>query len=230
MSMLSRYKKKGGFVQLLNLIETSGGEKRDKFLKLIEEEDPRWAEAIKQKMITIKKIFSWDDNTVAEIISRVNDLSVAVAFHGLDAQAQEKAKKMMGHSRQRKIEGIMAEKPANPAEISAVFVQILTEVRSMIAQGYLYLEKIDPNLVINSDMEDMLSTSTLFTLTNEPSSESKTSPTVPTGDSKTAHRDQSGEVEALKRRLNQLMAENNQLKEKLVQIDTKLSQIRKLAA
>lgn len=229
MSMLSRYKKKGGFTQLLNLIETSGGEKREKFLKLIEEEDPRWAEAIKQKMITIKKIFSWDDNTVAEIVSRLNDLTVAVAMHGLDSEAKEKAKKMMGHSRLRKIEDLMAEKAPNPAEISTVFVQILTEVRNLIAQGYLYLEKIDPSLVIDSDMEDKLSTSTLFTLTNDPAPEAKAaSPGV--AEAKGQVRDQSSEVEALKRRLNQLMAENNQLKEKLVQVDAKLSQIRKLAA
>ena len=40
MSMIDRYKKKGGFLQLLNLLETTGGEKREKFLKMIAEENP----------------------------------------------------------------------------------------------------------------------------------------------------------------------------------------------
>ena len=36
--MLDRYKKTGGFVQLLMLIETSSASKRDKFLEIIESE------------------------------------------------------------------------------------------------------------------------------------------------------------------------------------------------
>jgi hypothetical protein len=236
MSMISRYKKKGGFLQLLNLMETSGAAKQEKFLKLIEEEDARWSEAIKTKMLTVKKIFSWDDNTVAEIVARLNDLTVATALHGLDEAAKEKSFKMMAQARKKKIEDIMKEKVPNTAEISTIFVQILTEVRSLIAQGYIYIEKIDPNLVVDSAIEEKLSQSTLFTMGQETTSDKSTpaasgysQPHLDAPAHKSSAKD-SGEVEALKRRLNQLLAENTHLKEKLMQAESKLANIRKYAA
>lgn len=234
MSMISRYKKKGGFLQLLNLMETSGSAKQEKFLKLIEEEDPRWSEAIKMKMISVKKIFSWDDNTVAEIVARLNDLTVATALHGLDEAAKEKAFKMMAQARKKKIEEVMLEKVPNAAEISTIFVQILTEVRSLIAQGYVYLEKIDPNLVVDSAIEEKLSQSTLFTMGQEtaekPASGGGYSQPHLDSTPKAQAKADSGEVEALKRRLNQMLAENTHLKEKLMQAESKLASIRKYAA
>lgn len=234
MSMISRYKKKGGFLQLLNLMETSGVSKQEKFLKLIEDEDARWSEAIKSKMITVKKIFEWDDNTIAEIVARLNDLTVATALHGLDESVKEKAFKMMHQARQRKITDIMGDKVPNAAEISTIFVQILTEVRSMVAQGFLYLEKIDPNLVVDDAIEEKLSQSTLLSLDRESVEKNvgvvaHPSESMNKAQSNSQARD-SGEVEALKRRLNQLMSENTHLKEKLMQAESKLASIRKYAA
>lgn len=236
MSMLQRYKKSGGFLQLLNLLETCGAAKQEKFLKIIEEEDPRWAEALKTKMISIKRIFTWDDNTIAELTSRLNDLTLATALAGLEGPAKEKVYKMMGHSRHKKLDDIMAEKKPTPAEISTVFQQILTEVRQQIEQGYIYIEKIDPTLVVDSDIEEKLSASTLFSMEKEKveggsSTDSKGAAAPATSAGHASHAGHGGghEAEALKRRLHQMMQENNHLKEKLVQAEHKIAQIRKLA-
>ena len=40
--MIDRYKKKGGFIQLLNLLETSSKAKQDQFLGLISQESKIW--------------------------------------------------------------------------------------------------------------------------------------------------------------------------------------------
>ena len=67
MSMLSRYKRAGGFVQLLSLIETSGPSKREKFLEIIRGESSSWGEAIERHSLSIDRIFSWPDEVITEI-------------------------------------------------------------------------------------------------------------------------------------------------------------------
>ena len=53
MSMISRYKRPGGFVQLLSLIETSTAAKKEKFLEIVRSESESWANAIEQRVLTI---------------------------------------------------------------------------------------------------------------------------------------------------------------------------------
>lgn len=216
MSMIDRYKKKGGFIQLLNLMETCGTQKQEKFLKMIEDEDAQWAEAVKAKMLSIKKIFSWDDNTVAEIVGTLNDMTVSLTLLGLEPEAKEKIVKTLNHSRKRKIEEDMAERKPTPAEISTAFVQVLTQVRKMIADGFLYLEKIDPVLVVNSEFEDQLLAGNFGS-------------GVVKATSLDLSAVQGSKDEELKKKLFELKQENDTLREKLTQAENKLSQIRKIA-
>lgn len=237
MSMIARYKKKGGFLQLLNLLETSGFAKQEKFLKLIEEEDASWAHAIKSKMLTVKQIFTWDDDIVATIVAQANDLTIATALFSLDEAAKEKTFKMMSHARKRKIEDLRSGKEPTPAESSSVYIQILTDVRRLVSEGHIHLEKIDPALVVEHEIEDKLSQGTYFQRTpnHEPvvgrsekvqeASHEKTSAASGGDLSKYTK-----EIENLKRQVSQLMAENLQLKEKLAVVEGKLASIRKNAA
>ena len=66
MSMIDRYRKKGGFVQLLNLIETMGKDKQEKFLKMIGDESPNWSVEIRKRLLSIDKILSWNPSYLAE--------------------------------------------------------------------------------------------------------------------------------------------------------------------
>lgn len=216
MSMIDRYKKKGGFIQLLNLMETCGTQKQEKFLKMIEDEDAQWAEAVKAKMLSIKKIFSWDDNTVAEIVGTLNDMTVSLTILGLEPEGKEKIVKTLNHSRKRKIEEDMAERKPTPAEISTAFVQVLTQVRKMIADGFLYLEKIDPVLVVNSEFEDQLLAGNFGS-------------GVVKATSLDLSAVQGSKDEELKKKLFELKQENDTLREKLTQAENKLTQIRKIA-
>lgn len=216
MSMIDRYKKKGGFLQLLNLMETCGTQKQEKFLKMIEDEDPRWAEAVKTKMITVKRIFSWDDNTTAEIIGTLNDMTISLTMFGVEPEIKEKILKTLNHSRKRKIEEDMAERKPSPAEISTAFVQVLTQVRKMIADGFLYLEKIDAALVVNAEFEDQL----LIGGGGGPVKSTQV-------DVLAIH--ETKDMETLKKKVFELKQENDALREKLNYAENKLSQIRKIA-
>lgn len=108
MSMLTRYKRSGGFVQLLQLIETCDNKKQEKLLENIKNEDPKWEEAIREKCLSIKKIFSWDADTLSDILMSTQELTVAITFYGLSEEERNKAtKKAWPHSKKenRKFNG-----------------------------------------------------------------------------------------------------------------------------
>lgn len=223
MGMIDRYKKKGGFAQLLALMETSGKDKQDKFLKIIEDENVTWAKAIKQKMLSIQRFFSWDDNTVAEVVGTLNDLTVAVVSIGVDEKQKEKLFKLMDHSRKRKIDFILQEKKPNQSESNSAFMQVLTEVRKMINEGYIRLDKVDPELHWDSVFEEKLISGLLFDY-DDGAQPAKSEAASPTGEKVNTQ-----ELETLRRKVSQLTQENDSLKQKLTQAEEKLDQIRKIA-
>jgi hypothetical protein len=156
MAMLGRYQKAGGFVQLLKLIETCGKQKQDSFLKIVTDEDPRWADAIRQRMLTIDRIFSWPDDTVTEISGRLQPITMATAKHGLPAAQWTRLMKTHSHSQVRSMDDLANSKTPTAAEISAAFVKILEEVRAMMQDGSLRIEKFAPELVIEDDIENLI--------------------------------------------------------------------------
>ncbi|MCB0391993.1 MAG: hypothetical protein KDD58_11925 [Bdellovibrionales bacterium] len=156
MSMLARYKKSGGFRQLLQLIETSGKTKQERFIKMIEEEDANWAQAIEQRMLTLEKILTWEDQVLAEIFSRLNDITLGIASHLLEKSQWERATKTFSHSKLRAINENHADKEPSPAQQSTAIVNILTEVRTMVTEGMIRLDQIDNKLIIEDDIEEKL--------------------------------------------------------------------------
>jgi flagellar motor switch protein FliG len=82
MGMLDRYKKKGGFFQLLQLLETSPTTKREQFLTLIAGESPVWEEALRKRILTITRVYSWEGQYLVEIFTRVHPTTLAYALHG----------------------------------------------------------------------------------------------------------------------------------------------------
>jgi hypothetical protein len=156
MGMLSRYQKAGGFIQILKLIETCGKQKQEQFLNIIHGEDPKWSHAIKEKMLSMEKILSWPEATLAEIAGRLQPMTLATAKLGLSPGDWEKFTKTLSHSQRRGIDDLAAAKVASPAEISAAYVKIMEEVRLMMKEGYLRLEKFAPELHIDDDIEEKI--------------------------------------------------------------------------
>jgi len=71
------------FLQLLSLIETFGGQKREKFIEMVDAESHVWAQALRDKMLSIERYFSWPDQTVIEVIKGLPTKNMAVAIKGL---------------------------------------------------------------------------------------------------------------------------------------------------
>lgn len=157
MGMVDRYKKNGGFVQLLQVLETCGSKKYDQFMSVISEEDPSWAIAIKEKMLTFDKIINWKPEAILEILAQVNSLTFSTALKGQSPEQLANFMEAVGNQGQRKIEQQMSELQPTPIEISSCMMKVISEARTMLAIGTLKAAKVDAQLVIPEGFEDKLS-------------------------------------------------------------------------
>lgn len=238
MSMLDRYKKPGGFVQLLALVETCGQAKQDKFIEIISKEDSHWAEAIKQKMLSIDRIYSWKDEQLAEIFGTLQDLTVAVALYAADEPLKARINGYFSHGRKRKIDDLFgSNKPSQP-EIAATHMKIIESVRKMEQDGFLRFEKFDADLEVSEDIEDHLAKRAAMApeiVTHAFAGLEVDGFEVPRQDS---HQPPAQgevvesrvmEIQALKKRVAELSKETAMLRHELSLAKSKLDQIRKIA-
>lgn len=156
MSMVDRYKKSGGFLQLVQVIETCGKIKREQFMKIITDESPGWAEALNQKCLSFDKIISWSPEVLLEILATVNPLTFATAIKGLEKEKQDAFLAKLSHQEKRRLEGKMLEGGGSPNEISSSMMKVVSETRLMLASNALKADRIDPNLVIPDEFESKL--------------------------------------------------------------------------
>lgn len=248
MGMLDRYKKKGGFVQLLQLIETSPSKKQEQFLKLIAEESPAWEDTLRKKILTIEKVYSWDPQFLVEIFSRLQPLTLANALKGDPEAKVDSLLACLPPISKRKIEDLMEESNPSPAEKATCLMKIVTEVRGFASQGYIKIDKIDPELSVPENIEELLSTSIISAMIADNDTRKSavsgggevSSPglnVVPPEDStakavaaaSAAAMANSQDVEFLKRKCNQLMSEVNALKHENSLLKDRLAQIKRIA-
>lgn len=156
MGMVDRYKKSGGFVQLIQIIETCNIKKREQFMNIITDESPQWAEAINQKCITFDKIINWKTEIILDIMASVNLLAFSTALKGLPPEKLEVFFQKISHQDRKKIETSMQESSPSPNEISASIVKVITETRALFIQGTLKADRVDPQLAIPDGFEAIL--------------------------------------------------------------------------
>ncbi|MCB9025239.1 MAG: hypothetical protein H6625_02905 [Bdellovibrionaceae bacterium] len=215
----------------MQLVETSGKTKQERFLKIIEDEDPIWAEAIFQKMLTLEKIMCWDDQVLAEIFSRLTDISLSVASKILSEEQWQRATKTFSHSRLRQLRDAIEGKNPSPSEQSTVIVNILTEVRTMMSEGLLRVDQIDLALVIEDDIEEKLNAqldanpAKLKVEVDISDVERKLKSTNPE-----AEEEIKKEMMQLKKKIVILGNENHTLRRENDDLRRKIAQIKKLAA
>lgn len=229
MAMLSRYQKSGGFLQLLKLIETCGKSKQENFLRIIEEEDPRWSDTIKMKMLTVPVIFSWPEEALAEVAARLQPITLATIKHGIDETEWEKFMKTFSHSQKRNIDDL-ADKEPSDGEVTAAYIKVIEEVRNMVAEGYLKLEKFAPDLAIGDDIEEKIGQSLGFASSATTDDlEDGGAPNME-GFGSEAKAGDPAEVKQLRMQVQRLAHENNQLKNENKILKEKIGNIKKLAA
>lgn len=229
MGMLDRYKKKGGFFQLLQLLETSPIAKREQFLGLIAAESPAWEEALRKRIITITRVYSWDTQFLVEVFSRLPPLTLANALHGNPVDQNEALLSCLPPISKRKINDLMAESNPSPAEKSTCVAKIISEVRGFVAQGIIKLEKVDPDLLVPENIEEILNVSGFISPSHEQEVLSREPKTTVAEVEQTSNNGIQNEIDFLRRKVNQLNAEINALKHENSVLKDKLSQIKKIA-
>lgn len=224
MGMIDRYRKPGGFMQLLSLVETCVPAKQDKFLEIIRSENPHWADAIQTKMLRVNRIFSWNDEAVAEIVSALQDLTVAMTLHWAEPTLKYRIQATFTQARRRKIEDLYETHRPNPGDIAATHVKIIETVRLMIKEGNLRFERFAPELMIEDQIEEKLAKGAL---PSPPRKEE--APPSPSDGLDDTFDPRALEVQILKQKLAEANKENVTLRQELAAIKHKLEQIRKIA-
>jgi hypothetical protein len=231
MSMIDRYRKPGGFIQLLNLIETTGKEKQEKFLKMIQDESPAWEAEVKKRLLSVDKILSWNSTYLAEIFPRVQPLQLAMVVGGLSKDKADQFMKVLTFKERKQVEEILKEKTPNPGETSAGIMKLFAEIRKMEAEGTLRFDKFDPEMVIPEDIEEKLGRgyAPLMSVVMEPAAGAP-----PAGDSGAPAfagipASVAEEMTMLRRKLVQLTQENQKLNQENLTMKDKLDQIKKIA-
>ncbi len=156
MSMIDRYRKKGGFQQLLNLIETTGKDKQEKFLKIIADENPLWESEVRKRLLTIDKILTWPADSLAEIFPRIQAIQLAMLIGGLPPEKYEAFMAVMTFKEKRVIETTLKEKIPTSGETSAGIMKLYSEIRKMEAEGSLKFDKFDSEMTVPENIEDRL--------------------------------------------------------------------------
>lgn len=156
MGMLERYKKTGGFAQLLGVLEGCGPEKREKFLSLIKEESPIWEETLQKKLIRIEQMANWPERILEILTVQLKALSLAGLIKGSNEELRLRIEKVLPYSQKRKIDGILNEKEFTKAEIASVFEKLPSEIRLLEKEGFLKLQEINPELEVPAKIEEFL--------------------------------------------------------------------------
>jgi len=152
MSMLARFRKPGGFLQLLALIETCDEQKRRNLLDLIGAEDPGWAHLVKIKALSFERIMSWPVETLMEITPHLPDKILVSVYQMCDQAKREKWLKSLPGIKSKEIQNLSAESPVNYFEQGPTAIKLIQIVRDQISKGQIRFAQFDPTLEIDQQI------------------------------------------------------------------------------
>lgn len=149
MSMLGRYKKPGGFEQLLFLIEGCHKKRQEQLLGLVEAEDVQWAERIRAKMLDISKVIALPQSGINEIFSRLPEKILVFAMHGIPKEKHEIVLNTFTHFKKKTITELMDGTKPKAEEIEAAYLAIYKKIRELDKDRVISLEKLAPELSLS---------------------------------------------------------------------------------
>lgn len=148
MSTLARFRKAGGLMQLLQLIETSDADKQRHLLELVGQEDPGWACLIKTKRLTLQRILSWPDDVVTQVLFHLPAEFTSNLCHVLSVPEVEKVERCLPKGKRRDYERLKEHRPTQQERWVAQ-VKVIQTTRDLINGGILRLASFDPTLEID---------------------------------------------------------------------------------
>lgn len=141
MSMLARYKKAGGLMELVKLIEESGEPKKSQLMGMVLAEDPDFAAQVQAKVYSYEKIRALPEGIIAEVIGSTPPKIVALAVQGETEDFIKLVERCLGKNfaEYKAEKEILVEKPAAPPQIESARRKLLTEARKLEKDGRIKL-------------------------------------------------------------------------------------------
>ena len=193
---------------------------------MIEAENSHWAKALRDKMLTLERIFTWRDDLIVDVIKRLPVKNQAFAMNGLKDEWKAKIQKFFTVADMRRLNDVMTESKPKPEEIQAALLKMVEMARQMLKDRELHAEKFDEGLLIPEDYESKLegegANAAAMAMVSSAPEVAADAPPAP-GGAPTA------DVYQLQRSLGLVLNENKKLKEELRTLRDKLEQIRKIA-
>lgn len=157
MSLLSRFRKPGGFQQLLTLIETCEPAKQKNLLHLVGVEDPGWAHLVKIKTITFERVLSWPSEVLMEITPHLPDNVLAISFRMAESLSKpdltplhEKWIESLPAMKAKEIRSLADGKEISLGEQITASIKVVQTVRELEARGKIRFANFDPILEIDT--------------------------------------------------------------------------------
>lgn len=158
MSTIDRYKKKGGFIQILSLIESSEPAKAQKFLDIISQESKVWAQAIIDKSLTVSKISHFEERALIEALGGLPATVMAVALKDEPKEVRDRILSSQSQTQQKKIENAESDNPEpRPGDIISCKIRLVTSTRQAITEGRIKMSSLPLDLQISENVETELS-------------------------------------------------------------------------
>lgn len=235
MSSLLRYKKSGGFNQLLSLIETFGTDKKKKFIEMVESESSVWADALREKMLSVERILNWPDQVMIEVFKNMQPKNLVYALEGISPEQKARILTFFSSAEKRRMSDILTESAPKPEEIAATLVKVVEQARKMLQERTLHADKFDAALVIPEDYESKLESQqqasggiTAAAMAQVMANASRAPNPADAGASETTAA--GADVIQLQKTLGIIAKENKWLKDEVRALREKLDQIKKLTA
>jgi len=246
MNMLDRYKKTGGFIQLLTLIESADPEKAQKILNLVAQESAVWAKAIEDKRLTLTRLAEFSNSVLDEAFKTVPASNIAVALTHAPDQIKQKILSVLDPVHRKKVEISEINYPnPNDGEIYASQIKLFIALRTALAEHRTKMEAWPDNLRIPDNFEKELTKTYWNKLLNPvtPLSETEPEPKTtiepnhkkPTDVTNSTHLVLQNKIDKLtnenteiKKLLNAAHDQNQQLKTQILRLQKKLDEIKKI--
>ena len=157
MSMLGRYKQSGGFANLVKLVESCSGKKRQQLLNSILREDPRWAHLVHKRMMSYRDVFTWNAKIVSKIVSSLPVNQIAIALHGVDERMRIRIlKDSIGADLSEQVQSVFSSISPSEEEITHAGQLIVTATRNLSEKNVIQILKIDPVFSLDDPNEQDL--------------------------------------------------------------------------
>ena len=153
MSALKQFRHKGGFRQLLQVLEISDSAKQKGLLQLIALEDPGWAHLLKLKIMTVERILSWAPPFLQQALVPIPVETLFQLYAGCGESQRKQIDMAVPPDFRRDLrERLNRESPPTSQAVFMAGVKLIQTVRELENMGTLDLEQVDPSLCWEPDL------------------------------------------------------------------------------